>query len=56
MLFTYILRCADDTLYVGHTEALASREQIHNEGKPANMFPGTMTGTYRIMCITVHGP
>jgi hypothetical protein len=27
MAFTYILRCADDTLYVGHTENLASREQ-----------------------------
>ena len=35
MPFTYILRCADDTLYVGHTEALASREQIHNDGKGA---------------------
>ena len=35
MPFTYILRCADDTLYVGHTEDLASREQTHNEGKGA---------------------
>ena len=35
MAFTYIVRCADDTLYVGHTENLASREQIHNEGKGA---------------------
>ena len=35
MPFTYILRCADNTLYVGHTEDLASREQIHNEGKGA---------------------
>lgn len=35
MPFTYILRCADDTLYVGHTEDLASREQIHNEGRGA---------------------
>jgi putative endonuclease len=35
MAFTYILRCADDTLYVGHTENLASREQIHNDGKGA---------------------
>jgi predicted GIY-YIG superfamily endonuclease len=35
MVFTYILRCADNTLYVGHTEDLASREQIHNEGRGA---------------------
>ena len=33
MPFTYILRCADNTLYVGHTEDLASREAIHNDGK-----------------------
>jgi predicted GIY-YIG superfamily endonuclease len=33
--FTYILRCADDTLYVGHTEDLALREQTHNDGKGA---------------------
>ena len=35
MPFTYILRCADDTLYVGHTEDLALREQTHNEGRGA---------------------
>jgi putative endonuclease len=35
MAFTYIMRCADDTLYVGHTENLASREQTHNDGKGA---------------------
>ena len=35
MPFTYIIRCADDTLYVGHTEHLASREQTHNDGKGA---------------------
>ena len=35
MPFTYILRCADDTLYVGHTEDLASRERTHNDGKGA---------------------
>ena len=33
MPFTYILRCADDTLYVGHTEDLASRLQTHNDGR-----------------------
>ena len=35
MPFTYILRCTDDTLYVGYTEDLASREQTHNDGKGA---------------------
>jgi putative endonuclease len=35
MPFTYMLRCADDTLSVGHTEHLASREQTHNDGKGA---------------------
>jgi putative endonuclease len=33
MPFTYILRCADDTLYVGFTEDLASRERTHNDGR-----------------------
>ena len=35
MPFTYILRCADDSLYVGHTDDLAAREQLHNEGRAA---------------------
>ena len=35
MPFTYIVRCADSTLYVGHTEDLVSREQTHNEGRGA---------------------
>ena len=35
MPFTYIVRCADNALYVGHTEDLASREQVHNEGRGA---------------------
>ena len=35
MFYTYIVRCADGTLYVGHTEDLASRERIHNDGKGA---------------------
>ena len=35
MPFTYIVRCADDTLYVGHTEDLSSREETHNDGKGA---------------------
>jgi putative endonuclease len=35
MAFTYIVRCADGTLYVGYTEDLATREQTHNEGRGA---------------------
>jgi putative endonuclease len=35
MAFTYIVRCADDTFYVGHTMDLALREQTHNDGKGA---------------------
>jgi predicted GIY-YIG superfamily endonuclease len=35
MPFTYIVRCSDDTLYVGHTSDLAAREQTHNDGKGA---------------------
>ena len=36
MPFVYILRCADNTFYVGHTEDLASREALHNSGAGAN--------------------
>jgi putative endonuclease len=36
MPFTYIVRCADNTFYVGHTQDLASREKTHNEGKGGN--------------------
>ena len=32
MPFVYILRCADDTFYVGRTNDLAAREKTHNDG------------------------
>ena len=32
LCFVYILRCRDGTLYVGHTDDVASRERTHNEG------------------------
>lgn len=35
MPFTYIVRCADKTLYVGHAEDIALREQAHNDGHGA---------------------
>jgi putative endonuclease len=35
MPWVYILRCADGTLYTGHTKDLASREAVHNAGHGA---------------------
>ena len=32
MFFVYILRCADNTFYVGHTDNLESRTKLHNAG------------------------
>lgn len=31
----YVLRCADDSLYVGHTANLPDRVKAHNEGRGA---------------------
>jgi predicted GIY-YIG superfamily endonuclease len=42
MAFAYILRCADDSLYVGHTDDLALRERAHNDG-----FASTYTAARR---------
>lgn len=33
MNYTYMVRCADDTLYTGWTNCLAKRLKAHNEGK-----------------------
>lgn len=33
--YTYILQCADDTLYCGYTNDLEKRIQAHNSGKGA---------------------
>ena len=30
--FTYILRCSDHSLYIGHTHALSARLRAHNDG------------------------
>ena len=35
MPFVYILRCADGTLYVGHTSDLTARVKAHNDGTAA---------------------
>lgn len=31
--YVYLLRCADNTLYVGETSDLETREQDHNDGR-----------------------
>jgi predicted GIY-YIG superfamily endonuclease len=31
--YVYLLRCADNSLYVGETSDLQTREQDHNEGR-----------------------
>lgn len=35
MHFVYILRCADDSFYVGSTQDLDSRVKAHNDGRGA---------------------
>jgi predicted GIY-YIG superfamily endonuclease len=34
--YVYILRCADDSLYVGHTTNISERVKVHNEGRGAS--------------------
>jgi predicted GIY-YIG superfamily endonuclease len=36
MSFVYILRCADSTFYVGHTDDVLARVAAHNDGVGAN--------------------
>ena len=31
--YVYVLRCADNSLYVGETSNLQAREQCHNDGR-----------------------
>jgi predicted GIY-YIG superfamily endonuclease len=33
--FVYILRCSDDSLYVGHTSNVDERVKVHNDGRGA---------------------
>lgn len=40
MAFTYILECADGTLYTGWTENLGRRVQAHNAGSGARYTRG----------------
>lgn len=40
MNYTYLLRCADNTLYCGWTNHLEARIKAHNEGKGAKYTKG----------------
>lgn len=40
MNYTYLLRCADDTLYCGWTNSLEERVRAHNAGKGAKYTRG----------------
>ncbi len=45
MNYTYIVQCADGTLYTGWTNCLARRMKAHNEGKAgARIYPGQKAG------------
>ena len=35
MYYVYLLRCSDNSLYCGYTNALEKRIKTHNEGKGA---------------------
>ncbi len=40
MYYVYILRCADNSLYVGWTTDVAARETAHNDGRGAKYTSG----------------
>lgn len=35
MYYTYLAKCADNSLYCGYTDNIENREKIHNSGKGA---------------------
>ena len=41
MNYTYIVKCADGTLYTGWTNCLQKRMKAHNEGKNGAKYPRT---------------
>ena len=41
MNYTYIVRCADGTLYTGWTNCLQKRLKAHNEGKSGAKYTKT---------------
>ena len=40
MNYTYLLQCADGSLYCGWTNCLWEREKVHNEGRGAKYTRG----------------
>ena len=40
MHYTYMLKCSDDTFYIGYTNDLEKRIQAHNTGKGAKYTKG----------------
>lgn len=47
MWFVYILRCSDDSLYIGETNNVANRLAKHNDGTAATYeHPKTAGGWY----------
>lgn len=47
MNFVYMIRCADGTLYVGHTKNPQTREKEHNAGRGARYT--AMRGPVRLV-------
>ena len=45
MNYTYILRCADGTLYTGWSDDLEGRVRAHNEGRGAKYTKGKLPVT-----------
>ncbi len=51
--YTYIVRCADGTLYTGWTNDLKKRIKAHNSGKGCQIYKDTQTcgaGLFRALC------
>lgn len=40
MNYTYMVKCADGTLYTGWTNCVEKRLKAHNEGKPERNIQG----------------
>lgn len=48
--YTYILLCADGTLYTGYTDNLEKRLRTHNEGRGAKYTRGRLPVTLKYAC------
>ena len=46
MNYTYIVKCADGTLYTGWTNCLQKRMKAHNEGKNGAKYTRTKRPVY----------